>query len=182
MWDLRQLRGGLGLFPPCIIRPGKRQPGPFWDAISESLLEICNPDFLTSEQIRSTDLFGVSQEKFLDKWAQKLTKCLTRLWRTSKFCYVVIKLSYVRGEALQKVIYKDSEEGFVSVPFALEELYGKYRKVLLNSIGAGIKDLTKPDVGTLVDATQGGVSQKILLTTHPERPSLAGAIMVADCL
>ena len=33
----------------------------------KSLLEIRNPDFLTSSQIRSTDLLGVLQEKFLDK-------------------------------------------------------------------------------------------------------------------
>ena len=47
---------------------------------------------------------------------------------------------------MRKVIGKDLDEGLVSGPFALEELYSKYRKVLLNSLGAEIKDLTKPDV------------------------------------
>ena len=32
----------------------------------------------------------------------------------------------------------------------------------------------------MVDATQGGVSRKILLTTQPTLPSLAGAIRITD--
>ena len=48
--------------------------------------------------------------------------------------------------------------------------------------GGKIKDLAKPDVRTLVDATQGGANQHILLTMQPARPSLSDAIRIADCL
>ena len=84
--------------------------------------------------------------------------------------------------ALQKATDKDLEEGLVSGRFAWSELKEKYHKVLLNSLGGGIKDLAKPDVRTLVDATQGGVSQKIRLTTQPTKPRLAGALRVLDIL
>ena len=48
--------------------------------------------------------------------------------------------------------------------------------------GGKIKDLAKPDVRTLVDATQGGANQHILLTMYPARPSLADALRITDCL
>ena len=54
--------------------------------------------------------------------------------------------------------------------------------MLLNSLGAEIKDLAKPDVRMLVDATQGGVNQKIRLTMQPTRPSLADCLRVLDLL
>ena len=69
--------------------------------------------------------------------------------------YVIIKLSYVRV-ALQKAIDEGSDEGLVSGHFAESELRTKYPQVLLNSLGVEIEDLTKPDVRTLVDATQWG--------------------------
>ena len=59
------------------------------------------------------------------------------------------------------------------MPFSLEQLHAKYHKVLLNSLGAEIKDLTKSDVRTLVGATQGGANQKIHLTMQQTRPSHA---------
>ena len=74
------------------------------------------------------------------------------------------------------------EEGLVSGPLTESELKAKYHKVLLNSLGAEIKDFAKPDVGTLVDATQWGDSQKIRLTMQPTRPSLAGALRVLGIL
>ena len=73
------------------------------------------------------------------------------------------------------------EEGLVSGPVAESELKAKYPKVLLNSLG-GIKDLAKSDVGTSVDAAQGGADQKIRLTMRPTRPSLAGALRILDVL
>ena len=87
-----------------------------------------------------------------------------------------------KEEALQKVIDKDLEEGLVSGPFSWEQLSIKYPKVLLNSLGAEIKDLTKPDVRMLVDATQGGVNQQIRLTMQPTRPSLADCLRVLELL
>ena len=57
----------------------KRQPEPFWKVIRNSILEIRNPDFLTAEQIRSTDLLKVSQAKFLDKGARGIMKFLSEL-------------------------------------------------------------------------------------------------------
>ena len=45
-----------------------------------------------------------------------------------------------------------------------------------------MKDLTKPYVRTLVDATQGGVDRNIRLTIHPVRPSLADAARIMDRL
>ena len=87
-----------------------------------------------------------------------------------------------KEEALQKVIDKDLEEGLVSGPFSLEQLYSKYPKVLLNSLGGEIEDLTKPDVRMLADATQGGSNQHILLTMQPARPSLADCLRALDLL
>ena len=66
------------------------------------------------------------------------------------------KTALGKEEALQKVIGKDLEEGLVSGPYSLEQLSSKYPKALLNSLGAEIKDLTKPDVRMLVGATHGG--------------------------
>ena len=65
--NLRQLRDGLGICSPGIIIPEEWQSETFWKAIGKSLLEIRNPDILTSEQIRSADLLKVLREKFLDK-------------------------------------------------------------------------------------------------------------------
>ena len=66
------------------------------------------------------------------------------------------KTSLCKEEALQKVIGGDLEDGLVSGPFSESELRGKYPRVVLNSSGEGLKDLTWPDVGTLVDSTHGG--------------------------
>ena len=85
-----------------------------------------------------------------------------------------------KEEALQKVIGEELGEGLVSVPFAESELRAKYPRVLLNSLGAEMEDLTKPDVGTLVDETQGGVDRHIRLTMQPARPSLADALRIED--
>ena len=52
----------------------------------------------------------------------------------------------------------------------------------MNSLGAEIKDLTKPDVRMLVGATQGGVSQHIRLTMQPTRPSLVDCLRILDLL
>ena len=49
-------------------------------------------------------------------------------------------------------------------------------------VWGGFKDLKKPDVSTLVDATQGGVHQHIRLTMQPTRPSHADAARIMDCL
>ena len=68
-----------------------------------------------------------------------------------------------KEEALQKVIDKDLEEGLVPGPFSWEQLSTKYPKVLLNSLGAEIKDLAKPDVRALADATQGGARRAFVL-------------------
>ena len=46
--------------------------------------------------------------------------------------------------------------------------------------GGGIVDLAKPDVGTLVDATQGGANQHIRLTMQTTRPSLSDAARIMD--
>ena len=59
---------------------------------------------------------------------------------------------------------------------------GKYRKVPLNSLGTESKDLTRPDVRTIVDAAQGRTGRHIRLTMQPTRPSLAGAMRIIDSL
>ena len=81
---------------------------------------------------------------------------------------------------MRKGIGKDIEEGLVSAPFTLEELRGKYHKVLLNSSVSGIKDIDKPDVRTLAESTQGGTNQKIHLAMRPTRPGLADVLRVLD--
>ena len=86
------------------------------------------------------------------------------------------KTALGEGEASQKAIGKGLVGGLVSGSFSLEQLPAKYTKVLLNSPGADIKDLTKPDVRMLVDATQWGASQHIRLAMQPTGPSLV------DCL
>ena len=65
--NLRHLRGGLGICSPGIILPGKRQPKMPRKAIRKALLEVCNSDFLTSEQIGSAGMLKVLQGKFLDE-------------------------------------------------------------------------------------------------------------------
>ena len=70
----------------------------------------------------------------------------------------------------------------VSGPFSESELREKYPQVLLNSSGAEIKDLAKPDVRTLVDETQRGGDQDIRLTMQPARRSLADALRITDRL
>ena len=54
--------------------------------------------------------------------------------------------------------------------------------MLLNSFGAEIKYLAKPDVRMLVDATQGGANQHIRLTMQPARPSLSDSLRITDRL
>ena len=61
-------------------------------------------------------------------------------------------------------------------------MWAQYRRVLVNSSGADVEDLAKPDVGTMVAATQVGADQHIRPTMHPERPSLADALGVMDRL
>ena len=51
----------------------------FRKSISKALLEVCNSDFLTSEQIRPSGLLKALQEKFLDKGVQILMGCLSNL-------------------------------------------------------------------------------------------------------
>ena len=57
---------------------------------------------------------------------------------------------------MRQATEEDSEEGMISVPFSESEIRGAYPQVLLNSLGAEIKDPTRPDVRTLVDAAQVG--------------------------
>ena len=83
---------------------------------------------------------------------------------------------------MQKVISEDLEEGLLSGHLPLEQLHAKYHKVLLNSLGAEIKDIAKPDVRMLVGAAQGGVGQHIRLTMQPTRPSLVDCLRVLDIL
>ena len=45
-----------------------------------------------------------------------------------------------------------------------------------------IEGLAKPDVRMLAGAAQGGVNKHISQTMQPERPSLAGCLMVSDVL
>ena len=76
----------------------------------------------------------------------------------------------------------DLEEGLVSGPFSESELRRKYPQVLLNSLGAGIKDLTRPYVRTLVEAAHGGVNRHIQLAMKPTRPCLAAAFRILNCI
>ena len=87
-----------------------------------------------------------------------------------------------KEDALQKAICKDLEEGLVSGPFSETGILGKYPKVLLNSTGAEIKDLNRPDVRTVADATQGVANQHNRLAMHPARPSLADAMRIIEGL
>ena len=58
---------------------------------------------------------------------------------------------------LQKVIGNDSVDGLISGPFSESELRrNPPPQVLLGSLGAEVKDLTRPDVRTLADAAQEG--------------------------
>ena len=61
-----------------------------------------------------------------------------------------------KGAALQMGIIEDLEDGLASGTFAESELMGKYRKVLLNRLGAAIKDLTRPDVRPSPEPIKGG--------------------------
>ena len=81
---------------------------------------------------------------------------------------------------MHKVIDNDLEEGLVSGHISASGIMGKYWKVILNSLGAEIRDLTMPDVKTLFDAAQGGVNQHMRLTMLPARPSLADAMRIID--
>ena len=83
-----------------------------------------------------------------------------------------------KSGAFQKAIEDDLEEVSVYGPFSESELRAKYTKCLLNSLGAEIKDLTRPDVRTLCDAAHGGANRHIHLTMQPERPSLAEAVRI----
>ena len=51
--------------------------------------------------------------------------------------------------------------------FSESGLMAEYRNVLLNSLGAEIKDLTRPDGRTLVYAEQGGFKHHIRLAMQP---------------
>ena len=87
-----------------------------------------------------------------------------------------------KEEALRKVIDQDLQKGLVSRPFSESDLGEKYNPFLLNSSGAEIKELSRPDVITLADATQGGANRHILLTMHPTSPSLADTVRISDRL
>ena len=65
--NFRKLRDGLSLCSPGIVEPAKRQRKPCWKLLSQLLLEVCDHNILTSEVIRSTNLFSVLQENFLDE-------------------------------------------------------------------------------------------------------------------
>ena len=71
--DLRSLRDGLGLRSPWIIPPEKRQSKPFWNVKRNVLTSICNKDLIAPNDLRSTNLLSILQEKFLEKRVRKLT-------------------------------------------------------------------------------------------------------------
>ena len=58
--------------------------------------------------------------------------------------------------SLRKAISGDLEEFTVSVLFPNRNLGINTPQSSLNSLGAEIKDIDRPDVGTLAGATQGG--------------------------
>ena len=75
------------------------------------------------------------------------------------------------------------EDGLVSVPCSEPELRGSYPpRVLLNTLGAEIKDPARPDIRTLVDANRGGVGQHIHLTMQPTWPSRADSLRILNRL
>ena len=65
-------------------------------------------------------------------------------------------------------------------PCAASGLNAKYPEVALNSLGAEIKNPTRPDVSTLVGDAQGGGNRRIRLIIHTARPSLADAMRIID--
>ena len=102
-----------------------------------------------------------------------------RVYGEPRECLCNYKTVLCKEEALPKVIGRYLEEGLVAGPFSESKLRGKYHQVLLNSFGAEIKDLTRPDVRTLGDATQGWGSRNIHLTTQTTRPSLSDEMMIS---
>ena len=64
--------------------------------------------------------------------------------------------------------------------FPESEIRGKCDRVLLNSLGAEIKDRARPDVRTMVDDAQGGVGQHIHLEMQPAGPGLADAMRILN--
>ena len=105
-----------------------------------------------------------------------------RLCNEQRQCLCNYENSVCKEEALRKVIGGDLEGGLVSAPCSDSALMAKYSKAPLNSPGPEIKDLARPDVRTLADATQGGVNRHIRLTIQPTRPGLADALRIFDIL
>ena len=75
-----------------------------------------------------------------------------------------------KEEALQNVIDGEIEEGLANGPFfSLAELNAKYPNVLLNSLGGGIEDLAKSDVGMSNDADYKTKSCRLSASFRPSR-------------
>ena len=108
-------------------------------------------------------------------------------------------------EALRKAISDDlEEEGLVSVPLSESDPFSESDLSGDGVPGSSIKffrmggkrphsarcqnasrrrpGMGRPANGTLVDAAHGGTGRKILLTTPPESPSLAGAMRIVEGL
>ena len=71
---------------------------------------------------------------------------------------------------MRKAIDKDLEEGLFSGPFPETEIMEKYPEVLLNYLGSEIKDLARPGVRPLVDATLGGPADTFISQCSPLGP------------
>ena len=84
------------------------------------------------------------------------------------------------AEDMQQVIAGGLEEGRVSGSSPGKRTLRNAPQVHLNSIGAEMEDLGKSDVRALVDSAHGSVRRNIVLTTHPTRPGLSGAIGILD--
>ena len=89
------------------------------------------------------------------------------LWRTASVLGNY-KTALGKEGDFGKVIDKDSAGGLVSGPFAESELRANYHQVLLNSLGAEMGDLAKPDVGTLVYAPHWGVTDAFFPQCNPQ--------------
>ena len=95
--------------------------------------------------------------------------------------WVITRLPYVMGAPCEMSLTKiRMAGGLASGLCSGSGLRDQYRNIPLNSVGGDIKDLTMPDVGTLVDDTQGGVNQRIRLTMHPTLPGLADAMRILN--
>ena len=88
-----------------------------------------------------------------------------------------------KEESSTKASNGDLEGGLVSGTLSLNrDLDLNTITPPLNFIWSGIEDLARPDVGTLVDAAQGGGNQHIRLTMQPVRPGIADARRILDVL